>query len=144
MPGQFSGLGITLLYPDNWKMDQEDDDSVSLESPGGAFLTITKLDSDVSPESAIEKARMAMEEEYEAIETETCSRQLSGVSLNGITQRFVFLDLIIAAHWLSLEHQQTTILAQIQGEDREVDELLPVFDAILTSMCQSLTEAQTP
>lgn len=138
MPGQFDGLGLSFLYPENWKLEQEDEQSVTLETPQGSFLTIARLTSSTTAEAAIDRARATMEEEYDAVEHEVACREYSGIKLDGLIQRFVFLDLIITAQFLTLEHGDTFYLVQIQGEDRDIDQQQLVFDAILTSMCQHL------
>ena len=138
MPEKFEGLGIALLYPDNWRFEQEEEDCITLESPGGSFLSIRRLGDKTTPETAIESAKQAMEEEYDAIESEERRYEFAGIDCCGITQRFIYLDLIVAAHWITIRGPIGSYIAQIQGEDREVDKLLPVFEAILTSMCQSM------
>ncbi|QDV27562.1 hypothetical protein [Aureliella helgolandensis] len=143
MPDKFTGLGIAFLYPENWKLEEESNDSVTLETPSGAFLTIARFDQDTSPAAAIDGARGTMEEEYEEIEQEITEKLLAGIALEGLTQRFVYLDLVIVSQLLAFAHPTATYLVQIQGEDREMEQTTPVFDAILTSLCQSLAAPES-
>jgi len=137
MPEKYEGLGFSLLYPETWRIDEDPDArSVNLETPTGAFLSIT-LSDNLQPD--FERAQKAMEAEYDEVELETNEVELAGHTFHGITQRFVFLDLIITSQLLKLETGSKNYLVQIQGEDREIEAMHPVFRAILTSMCQSLS-----
>jgi hypothetical protein len=139
MPEQFQGFGITLLYPDSWQASEEvGTESVSLESPEGAFMTITRFSGESDTDTAFEGALAAMREEYEEVEQEETSLRIAGISLAGQVLRFVYLDLIITSQLLIFADNQSSYLVQIQAEDRDYDRLQPVFTAILTSLCQHL------
>ena len=139
MPEKYQGLGFSLLYPETWKLDEDlESQALTLETPSGSFLTITAC-SDL--ESAFKNAQRTMESEYEEVENEATVAHMAEQTLQGVTQRFVYLDLIIASLLLKLDTGAQKFLIQIQGEDREVEQQQPVFDAILTSMCQSFPKA---
>lgn len=138
MPQKYEDLGLTILYPDNWQTEEDiDAQTVTLESPEGAFLTVTRLEQ-TDLESPIEQAKAAMEHEYEEIEQEPLRKQIADRQLTGLTQRFVYLDLIITSHLISFHGNNCTYLIQIQAEDRDMMRLDRVFDAMLLSICQSL------
>jgi hypothetical protein len=139
MPKKFEDLGLSFLYPDNWTSSEDPTaQACMLESPEGAFLTITRLEgSDVV--DPVAQAKAAMEKEYQDIEVEPISRTIANRELTGVTQRFVYLDLIITSHLLAFAGNGCTYLVQIQAEDRDMNRLEQVFEAILTSLCQSLT-----
>lgn len=139
MPQTHAALGFNFLYPDGWKIESEDEnDSFTVESPTGAFLSVSRFEVVEGDEEPIDKAKRAMEEEYDEIEQEYVTKNFSGVELIGLTQRFVYLDLIITSSLLTFESDGSTYLLQVQAEDRDSDTLGPVFDAIMTSMCESL------
>lgn len=145
MPGTFEGFGITFLYPDSWTIDTQSDipsdvQSVSLESPEGAFFTVSKYDNTDDADAAVEHAVSAMQQEYEEVEREAVEKNLVGLHLTGSILRFVYLDLIIASQLLALTHAGHTYLMQFQAEDREHEQMQAVFDAMLTSLCQSLVK----
>lgn len=142
MPAQFSGFGISLMYPENWKVEEQSDESVTLESPSGAFLTVTRFPPSMTAGEAIERAQKTMADEYDQVEQEPLERELSGIRLSGTLQRFVYLDLIITSQLLAFERDEHSYLVQIQAEDRELDELQSVFDAMLTYMCQQMSLSQ--
>ena len=136
MPQQIERLGCKVLYPDSWKVEENDDqESFTLENPSGSFFTVTRC-SDI--DDAMDSVRQAMSEEYEITEEEDFEKQLAGHSMFGINQRFVYLDLIITSQLLQVEGNDQQFLVQIQGEDRDLDKNQQVFDAMLVSMLQSL------
>ena len=140
MPEQFQGFGITLLFPDSWHATEEmEGESVSLESPEGAFMTVTPFSEAAGSQTALEGALNTMREEYEEVENEETTLRIAGVSLAGQILRFVYLDLIVTSQLLVFSHAEHTYLVQTQAEDRDHDRLQPVFQAILTSLCQNLT-----
>ena len=144
MPGNFEGFGIAFLYPDSWTLESDNDaKSVSLESPDGAFFTVTRFENSVDADTAIERGVSAMQQEYDEVENEALTKSFAGLRLEGSLLRFVYLDLIIASQLLAIEHGGVTYLVQIQAEDRDHERLEPVFDAMLTSLCQHLASSDT-
>lgn len=143
MPKQYAAMGLSLMYPDNWRLTEDCVDEVvtgmTLESPEGAFFAVncyTNLD-DV--EEVILSAKAAMESEYDEVESETEEMLIAGVFLQGTVQRFYYLDLIITSKLFAIVNHGNTYLIQIQGEDRDIDRLDNVFQAILTSMLSSIS-----
>lgn len=139
MPGTFEGFGIAFLYPDSWTIDSESEaQSVSLESPEGAFFTVSKYADTAAADAAVEQAVSAMQQEYEEVEHEPVEKTLLGLHWRGSVLRFVYLDLIIASQLLALTHAGHTYLMQFQAEDRDHERMQSVLDAMLTSLCQAL------
>lgn len=139
MPESFTGLGLVFLYPDGWRLDDDVEASaVTLESPSGAFMTITKIDGSTDVQTPVEQARKAMEAEYDEVELEASVKKVGNFELHGAVQRFVYLDLIVTSQLHAFSNNDCTYLVQSQAEDREMDQLQPVFEAMLTSMCRSL------
>lgn len=136
MPKEFSGFGIKMLYPDNWKVEEEEGvDAVAFESPEGAFFSVSRIDpSNADPMAEVQAAMAA---EYERVEEEPLAKEVAGQELTGVTQRFVYLDLIIASHILIIPQGEERLLVQFQGEDRDMDNLDAIFSALLTSLYQS-------
>ena len=144
MPKQYSGLGLTFMYPDTWTISEETADGrpgVSLESPGGSFLSISSLTHGQDPAEVLQEAADAMEAEYEDIESEPYALEIEGRKTTGIIQRFYYLDFVIASKLLTFETDERLYLVQIQGEDRDMDQQSMVFEAIMTSMLRSLQSA---
>lgn len=139
MPKQFSGLDVEVLYPDNWQLFEDSAaDAVTFESPEGAFLSLSRLDP-AQAQASIEQAKAAMEAEYDAVEEEATVKNVGELEFKGITQRFVYLDLIITSHLLSVDAGNATYFVQIQAEDRDMQQLEQVFEALLTCVGRSLS-----
>lgn len=143
MPKQYSGLGLSLLYPDTWTMSEETQgdrrQGVTLESPGGSFLSINLMDAGQDAEAVVDEAVQAMDAEYEDIESEPYTVDLAGQLYEGTVQRFYYLDFVIVSKLFAIDTDDSVYLIQIQGEDRDMDQQSMVFEAILTSMVRSLS-----
>ncbi|MFO0941908.1 MAG: hypothetical protein U0930_14245 [Pirellulales bacterium] len=97
MPEKIQWNGLQLSYPENWTV-QEEDETLSIETPSGSFLSLSWPD-DIS--EAFDRAKQVMEGEYEEVETEPLSRILGESLLEGITQRFVCWTSSLLATFLS-------------------------------------------
>lgn len=148
MPKQFNGFGVSFLYPDNWRItdEQTDNDSIrglTLESPVGAFFSITRYSNTSNVDEMMANAQSAMEEEYEEIETDEFEVAIGDRILTGVSQSFYYLDLLITSKLLAFTHEQDLFMIQIQGEDRDLDQLESVFQAMMVSLFRSLNQART-
>ncbi len=106
MPKQYTGLGLNLLYPDTWTVNEEAIEgrpAVSLESPGGSFLSISSMPPDEDPEAMLDEAAEAMNSEYEDVESEPYTVEIAGQPYTGIVQRFYYLDFVVASKLLTIE-----------------------------------------
>ena len=137
MPLHYNGLGVSVMYPDGWKIEEggTEENSVSFESPLGAFLTITRYP-ELNFSDAVEKAHQVMQAEYDEVESEEFSRTIADRNFSVTALRFVYLDFLIVAELFSFQLSGSTYLVQIQGEDRDIEKLQPVFQAMLTSLFQ--------
>lgn len=137
MPGKYRWLDLELLYPENWTIEEDSEsNSLLLQSPSGSFLSLTRP-SDL--QAAFERARLTMEQEYGDMETDHVSRLLGEALLEGVTQRFIYLDFVVTSHLFKMETEGDEfqpLLIQFQGEDRDLEREQPIFEAILTSMLQ--------
>ncbi|GIW99550.1 MAG: hypothetical protein KatS3mg111_2883 [Pirellulaceae bacterium] len=131
MPLTYHGLGLELLYPDNWTVDESEALSVTIEAPGGAFFTVTRLPDPQQCDDAIEQLRRAIEEEYESVETEPSKHHVAERSLSGVIQQFFYLDLLITSHIMTISCPHYAWLIHYQAEDRDMQTLQPVFDALV-------------
>lgn len=137
MPEKFDGLGVSFLYPDSWTVEQQEfTNAMTLHSTGSSFMTL--MDCGPTLDSTFEECQKLMAEEFEEIERSTIQQDIFGHRCDGLVQRFVYLDLIVTSTLLRIEKKDRQLLVQIQGEDRELSEQQAVFDAVLTSMLQSI------
>ncbi len=98
MPQQYEGIGISVMYPDGWSIEEDtaDQGSVSFESPLGAFMTLTRYEG-INSGDAIDRAQQVMLAEYDEVEVESIERMIAGRDLSGLALRFVYLDFLIVA-----------------------------------------------
>lgn len=143
MPKQYTGLGLSLLYPDTWTISEETQgdrrQGVSLENPAGSFLSINLLDPGQDADAVLDEAVEAMSAEYEDIESEPYTLDIDSLHVAGTIQRFYYLDFVIVSKLFAIVAAESLYLVQIQGEDRDMDQQSIVFEAILTSMVRSLS-----
>lgn len=137
MPKTFDDYGVSILFPDNWTSDEDQESqAVTIESPEGAFLSVTRFEGD-DLQSPLEEAKQTMQQEYEEVEEEPFDRKIGDFQFEGVTQRFVYLDLIVTSHLIAFQHNGANYLVQIQAEDGDMTKHSQVFDAMLLSIRQN-------
>ena len=138
MVGIFEKQGIHFQYPENWELSEDTSTpeslTVTLQSPGSAFWVLRLLDLDNSPERLVTEVLNSMRQEYDEVEATLVQEPLHGFDSVGYDMQFYCLDLLIHSHVRSFVVDDRTYLMMYQAEDREFDEVLPVFMAIVTSM----------
>ena len=141
MPQTFSKFGITFLYPDNWTLDEQtgvEGDSVTVNSPGGAFWSVSVHPASAEPENLAEAAAEAMREEYNDLEQESTYQVVDGHKMFGFDLAFSYLDLTSSALVRCFRTPGATYAIFYQAEDREFQRLEQVFEAITKSFLDSL------
>jgi hypothetical protein len=135
MPATFQGLGISFQYPDNWTLDDSDAllgrKSVTVYSPGGAFWSVTIHSGSADPAKSAAAVVDAMKHEYET---------MAGRRLTGYDLAFYCLDLTNSACVRSLRVGHSTYTVFWQAEDRELNLVKRVFQAITTTFLSSLKD----
>lgn len=138
----YEGLGLSLPYPENWKVTEEKDgeltDSIYLESPKTAFLSITRYQVLAGPDAIVEEAVASMRSEYEEIECEDLLFDIGEDESFGCDLRFYCLDLLIVSRLIAFQADQRSFLIQFQAEDREFEGLRLVIHAMLVTAFKSL------
>jgi hypothetical protein len=138
MPSQYEKLGIHFQYPDNWKLDEiearDSGNSVTVYSPGGAFWSITIHPRSQSVQKLADAALAAMRQEYDELDAEPVAETVAGQELLGWDMNFYCLDLTNTALVRGFSSGDATYLIFCQADDREFDEVGPVFAAITRSL----------
>ena len=136
MPGMYERFGVQFMYPENWEIQEEQDDGwpkmVTVQSPGGAFWTLHVYEGGVNLPELVREAVEALRAEYPELEAEeltTCEDADYGYDLN-----FYYLDLIVMAQIRGTLLPDKALVWLIQGESREFDEFTPVFQAMILSL----------
>jgi hypothetical protein len=138
MPALFDKLGIHFQYPENWTVEMDSAgagrQTVSVYSPEGAFWTVMRHSADTDPVELAQTALLAMQNEYDELDSETAREQIGEVELVGFDLNFYCLDLTNTA-WIRVGITKTaTYLLICQAEDREFERISVVFRAMMTSL----------
>lgn len=142
MPALFHKRGLQFQYPENWRLDETGfetaEPTVSVESPGGAFWSVTLQPAQVDPHTASDAVREVMEGEYDKVESYPVREPVGEFELEGYDLHFFYLDFINTAWIRSARFVGGTLLIHCQGEDREFERLEAVFRAITASLLMNL------
>ncbi|MCA9262888.1 MAG: hypothetical protein KDA60_03525 [Planctomycetales bacterium] len=142
MTATYDKSGFRFLYPQNWKVADEQFDqpprSVTLESPSGAIWSVDVHPFSVDPLDLTQQVVQAMQQEYSDLEFEEASETIHGQPAVGFNMNFWCLDFVITARTRAFRQGHATYLLLYQAEDRDYDQLEAVFRAITESMLRSV------
>lgn len=144
MGGHYQKLGIEFLYPENWIVTDEETQtwprSVSVQNAEGSFWSLMVYD-DADPAALTEEVLSAMQAEYDDLEKEEVVEEFADFAATGYDMCFCCLDFVVNARALSVRAANQTYLLVWQAEDREFQQLIPVFRAISTSLFNNVASA---
>ncbi len=142
MPKEFRHKGLGFLYPDNWVLDEEEwlagHRSVTVHAPGGGFWSVAFYPPETDPQELAQTAVRTMQSEYKGVEAETVQETVAERELIGYDFAFFYLDFIVAAKIRCIRTDRFTLAVFCQAEDREFETIGPVFQAMTTSLVQSI------
>lgn len=142
MTSEYIKDGIQFQYPENWEMEENKADlecrTVSLQSPSGAFWSVSTHPRSADPRQLIEAATKAIQDDYEQVEFEDLTETIADHELLGRDINFYCLDLTNTACVRCLPSNQATYTIFYQAEDRDFKEKAPIFLAITTSFLGSV------
>jgi hypothetical protein len=133
----FEQEGLSFAYPENWSLEEEETDegwTVSVQSPGTAFLTVSCDSRMPTAEEMAEAALGAMREEYPSLEAESAVDTLAGQPAVGHDMRFFSFDLTNTCWTRSFYSDAGTVLVLCQTSDLEEEKYEPVLRAICASL----------
>ncbi|MFO0905345.1 MAG: hypothetical protein U0939_20220 [Pirellulales bacterium] len=137
MPHIFDKLGVRFMYPDNWELTDEQGVespySVGLQTPQGGMWLLQIHDSGEPLDLAAEALR-TMREEYAELEADSVVERLEGHDVVGFEMRFYYLDFVVMARIVSVKRGDLSLVVLCQAEDRDFDQLEPIFKAVLISL----------
>ena len=137
MAARFDDGGIRFQYPENWRVEREDNEdgwTVSLQSPTSAFLLISVREDLPPPGEMADAVLAALREEYAELEADDCVDTLAGQPAVGHDIRFVSLDLTNTCWTRGFSSAQGTVLVMWQANDLELEEREPVLRAVCASL----------
>jgi hypothetical protein len=137
MAAQFDEDGIRFRYPENWRLEREDNENgwtVSVQSPDTAFLVVTVDEDMPSAESMAQTALEALRAEYPDLEADECADSLAGQPAIGHEIHFISLDLTNTGWTRSFYTGRGTVLVMWEANDLELEVNEPVLRAICASL----------
>jgi hypothetical protein len=133
----FEEDGIRFQYPENWRLEREDNETgwtVTVQSPDTAFFMLS-LDSDgPEPEQMIQTTLDALREEYPNLEADACVDTVAGQPALGHDIQFFSLDLTNTCWTRSFVSARGTVLVMWEVNDLELESIEPVLRAITASL----------
>lgn len=137
MASHFEREGVSFRYPESWRLECEEGAggwTVSLQSPGTAFLTLTYDESMPEVEEMADAALSALREVYPDLEAEDRVEQLAGQIAVGHDISFLSLDLTNTCWTRSFYSDTGTLLLLCQSSDFEMEKYGPVLRAVGASL----------
>lgn len=140
MTGKYERSGVRFLYPENWEVAQDQSDketrSVLVKAPSGAFWSVDLCIQAMNAHGLAEQVLHTMEQEYADLESEAATDQIGGQTATGYNMQFYCMDLVVTARVRAVRTSAGSLVLLYQAEDREFEQLEPVFRAISESMFQ--------
>jgi hypothetical protein len=141
MPATYRNFGVEFLYPDNWTVTDEQSSgwprSVGLQCPDGSFFVL-QVHPAAPPLKLANEVLQTMRGEYASLEAESVVEQVEAEELVGFDLDFYYLDMLISARVRAARVGDQTYVWFFQGESRDFDRMMPVFQAIETGLLRSL------
>jgi hypothetical protein len=137
MAVRFDDGGIRFSYPENWRLEREENETgwtVSLQSPGTAFMMVCLREDLPTPDQLAEAALDALRDDYPGLEADDCVDNLAGQPAIGHDIRFISLDLTNTCWTRCFYSSEGTVLVLCQTNDLELEQHEPVLRAIWKSL----------
>ncbi len=120
MVATYEGLGLSLLYPENWVLEESLEDreaaGVSIESPDGVFFSINRYKDQSDANQILQQAIEAMRQEYPELEEDPLDDASNWSADASVELSFYYLDLLIMTRLLALRVGPDMLLIQMQGK----------------------------
>ena len=133
---EFADDGLRFQYPEDWLLEREDNETgwtVTVQSPGTAFLLVCLRTDMPAIEEVADAALAALREDYPDLEADDCIGSLAGQAAIGHVIRFFSLDLTNTCWTRSFYSAHGTYLVLWQVNDLELEESEPAPAPICAS-----------
>lgn len=148
MPGVFDKLGIRFMYPENWELDESEalsgENTVTVYSPDGSFWMVRIWPRETDPTALVDQTLATMRREYQDLDAEPFDDTVADVDVVGCEMNFYCLDLTNTAIVRSYRTPSATIVVLHQADDRALDSIGPVFDAMTQSLLSATIGKESP
>lgn len=138
VPGFYEKDGLRFAYPDNWTIDEDDQDqadaAVTVTSPQTAFWSVVYYRGKRDVQQLAACVLDALKSEYPQIEVDEADAAIDGGDACGYDLTFSYVDLLNTATIRAFQHTDGTYLVLSQAEDHELPTVEPVFEAMTASL----------
>ena len=138
MPQLYENFGVRFFYPEDWTVEDESGEEITVYSPEGAFWIVAVHPPGTNAEKLADEARTAMGAEYPGLESEPVSETVCDWPGVGFDMNFIYLDLVNISLVRCFETPAGTLVTFCQSEGREYERVAPVFRAMTQSVMDSL------
>lgn len=132
----YSEHGVQFLYPPDWELHEEIQGptvAISVTSPETTFLTIWLMRERPNPQTMLDSALDAFEEDYDNVDIYRSETEICEYPCLKCDVEFVSLELINSATIHSLRTGRFSVLILCQGTDHELEHTRPILEAIVDS-----------
>lgn len=141
MPAVYENLGVRFLYPESWKLTEDEREawprSVTIQSPETSFWSLHVYPPAQPTQPLIDDLVSMMQEEFNEVEVLPAREVIGDAMTTGVDLSFFYLDLLVEAKIRCLRTPSATLIWFYQAESREFEDMEPVFRAIATSLLQT-------
>lgn len=135
----FDRDGVTFDYPANWTAEFAQDDesggwSVTVESPGTAFLLVSLRPDAETPADLADQTLAALREEYEELDVQNTLQTLAGLPAIGHDIDFLTLDTPINCRTQCIDTPAGPLLVLAQASEFDRETHAPALDAVCASL----------
>lgn len=134
---EFSRDGLRLKYPTNWKVDFEPAEggwTVTLQSPGTAFL-LMRMDSSLPTcEEVVDATLEALRADYKDLEVHPALEPIAGEMAVGHDIEFTIMDIPTECSTRSFYGPSGTVLIMAQVSSLDDEQYIPVMEAMRASL----------
>ncbi len=136
-------LGIRFQFPENWRLHEEEKEdwpkSVTVQSPQGGLWAVHIYPQPMQEDAVAEEVASALQEEYDDVEISPATERYDQFDASGFDMHFYCLDFLVRAGVRAFTAGQRTFAIFFQAEDREFDDIEPVFSALTHSLIRNLS-----
>lgn len=128
---------LQFQYPENWQVDRQETEegwTVSVQSPGTAFLLISYYTERPDVQEVLQTALQAMQQDYPELESEAVTEKWQNHSTKGFDITFFSLDTVNQCQLRAVRTAKATMLILTQSSSFDSATHIAVLDAIRVSM----------
>lgn len=137
MPSVFDNDVIRFQYPENWQVDRQDTEdgwTVSVQSPGTAFLLISGYTERPDVQEVLDSTLQAMKQDYPELESDPVSEKIASHVSKGIDINFLSLDTVSSCQLRAFRSRSSTFLILSQYSSFDSPTAVAVLEAIRKNM----------